>query len=226
MANRNAVHDGLAVTFDEDDLAGVFQIEINVERAPERLVVSPEEDVLARLDLSLDVAAGNLVFLEVVRIVGQEASCQVNRAVGGVEELEPGAVLAEVILEVGNVDHQVLVQAHLALALSERRRGLYGVFGIFVFIYQFFKLIFLFFTGRNLQSDLPEDIEVKKIIEMKNPKTEENKGLSMSVYPSDSIVYGSGYTSPIVEDKKDDRQGIVSEPVKREDDKEEVEDDA
>lgn len=103
---------------------------------------------------------------------------------------------------------------------------LYGVFGIFVFIYQFFKLIFLFFTGRNLQSDLPEDIEVKKIIEMKNPKTEENKGLSMSVYPSDSIVYGSGYTSPIVEDKKDDRQGIVSEPVKREDDKEEVEDDA
>lgn len=81
---------------------------------------------------------------------------------------------------------------------------LYGVFGIFVFVFQFFKLIFLFFTGRNLQSDLPEDIEVKKIIEMKSGKVEEEKkDLSMSLYPSDSIVYGGGYVSPVTEDKEE-----------------------
>ena len=41
--------------------------------------------------------------------------------------------------------------------------ALYAVFGLIVFIFQFFKLIFLFFTGRNLFSDLPEDIELKAL---------------------------------------------------------------
>ena len=85
---------------------------------------------------------------------------------------------------------------------------IYAVFGLFVFIFQFGKLIYLFFTGRNLQSDLPEDIEVKKILEKNAPKEEEkkeeDKDLSMSLYPSDSIVYGSGYSSPTLENKEEE----------------------
>ena len=45
--------------------------------------------------------------------------------------------------------------------------AIYAVFGLIVFIYQFFKLIFLFFTGRTLFSDLPEDIKVKAILDDK-----------------------------------------------------------
>ncbi len=85
--------------------------------------------------------------------------------------------------------------------------ALYAVFGLVVFIFQFFKLIFLFFTGRNLFSDLKEDIELKAILnkveeapaEEEKP-AEENKPLSL--YPSDSIVYGSGYSSPLVNEKE------------------------
>ena len=45
--------------------------------------------------------------------------------------------------------------------------AIYAVFGLIVFIYQFFKLIFLFFTGRTLFSDLPEDTKVKAILDDK-----------------------------------------------------------
>ena len=45
---------------------------------------------------------------------------------------------------------------------------------------------------------------MKKIIEMKSGKVEEEKkDLSMSLYPSDSIVYGGGYVSPVTEDKEE-----------------------
>ena len=89
---------------------------------------------------------------------------------------------------------------------------LYAIFGLFVFIYQFIKLIVLFFTGRSLQSDLEEDIEVKKIIEKNSPKVEEEKELSMSVYPSDSIVYGGSYSSPYGQDEKKEEDNTNTEP--------------
>ena len=38
-----------------------------------------------------------------------------------------------------------------------------AVFGLFLLIFMFFKSIILFFTGRSLDDDLPEDIKVKKI---------------------------------------------------------------
>ena len=81
--------------------------------------------------------------------------------------------------------------------------ALYAVFGLIVFIFQFFKLIFLFFSGRNLFSDLPEDIELKLIKEKQSVAEEkEEANNQLSLYPSDSIVYGSGYSSPVVEEKK------------------------
>ena len=81
--------------------------------------------------------------------------------------------------------------------------ALYAVFGVFVFFFQFIRLIVLFFTGRNLSSDLPEDIEAKKIIEANNPKEEEEQESPLSLYPSDSIVYGSGYVNPSLDQDTD-----------------------
>lgn len=89
--------------------------------------------------------------------------------------------------------------------------ALYAVFGIFVFLFQFVRLIILFFTGRKLSSDLPEDIEAKKIIEANKPKEEEESPLSL--YPSDSIVYGSGYVNPSLEENNTED---VQEEVKEE----------
>ena len=82
-----------------------------------------------------------------------------------------------------------------------------AVFGIFVFFFQFVRLIVLFFSGRSFKNELPEDIAARKIIEANQPSPEEESPLSL--YPSDSIVYGSGYVSPIVE--KDEENVEVKE---------------
>lgn len=83
---------------------------------------------------------------------------------------------------------------------------LYAVFGLFVFVFQFFKLIYLFFTGRTLFSDFEEDIAAKAILEKEqNPTVEsdESKNDQLSLYPSDSPMYTSNYSSPF-ETKKED----------------------
>lgn len=98
--------------------------------------------------------------------------------------------------------------------------AIYAVFGLIVFIFQFFKLIFLFFTGRNLFSDLPEDIELKamqsKSVPEEEPVEEKKEENPLSLYPSDSVVYGSGYSSPAFADKKEEpsvEQESQSEPM-------------
>ena len=96
---------------------------------------------------------------------------------------------------------------------------LYSVFGLFVFIFQLFKLIYLFVTGRNLSSDLEEDIAAKAVLEKANypGKVEEaNTNSQLSLYPSDSEVYTSDYHSPF-ETKK--------EPPEENDDIDDEEDD-
>ena len=123
MTHGNAVDDGLAVTFGQDDFLGVGQVERNVEGTAIRLVVRPEKDVLARFDLGHQVAARNRIFLEIVGVVGEVAASDVDRAVGGVEELEPGILLTEIVLEVIGIDHQVFVQAHGILALCSGSEG-------------------------------------------------------------------------------------------------------
>ena len=79
--------------------------------------------------------------------------------------------------------------------------ALYAVYGIFVFFFQLIRLIILFFTGRKLNSDLPEDIKAKAIIEANKPREE-----SLSLYPSESIVYGSGYVHPSLEENNVEEQ--------------------
>ena len=46
--------------------------------------------------------------------------------------------------------------------------AIYGVAALFVFIFLAFKGLILFFTGRSLYEDLPEDIEAKKRIAAAN----------------------------------------------------------
>ncbi len=43
--------------------------------------------------------------------------------------------------------------------------ALYGIYGILAFLVLSVRSIFLFFTGRSLQDDLPEDIKAKEILE-------------------------------------------------------------
>ena len=49
---------------------------------------------------------------------------------------------------------------------------LYGIYGIFLFLFMLFKGIILFFTGRSLFEDLPEDRKAKEILHP-TPKVEE-----------------------------------------------------
>lgn len=91
--------------------------------------------------------------------------------------------------------------------------ALYAVFGLFVFIFQFFRFIFLFFTGRSFKSDLPEDIEAKKILEQNKPKEESEekpKDDSLSLYPNDVFTYSGGYISPAEEKPKVEEEKIES----------------
>ena len=97
---------------------------------------------------------------------------------------------------------------------------LYAVFGIFVFIFQLFKLIYLFFTGRTLFTDLEEDISAKAILEkMQNPNKEEAKNSQLSLYPSDSPIYTSNYASPF--DSKKEVEEEQPEPEIEEEPEEE-----
>lgn len=93
---------------------------------------------------------------------------------------------------------------------------IYGVFGIFVFIYRIIKLAYLFFSGRNLKNELDEDEEIRKILEANKPKEEESEPVdpSMSLYPSDSDLYKVDYVSPTFEDKKEET--LIEEENKEE----------
>ena len=85
--------------------------------------------------------------------------------------------------------------------------AVYAVFGLIVFFVQFVKLIILFFTGRTLFSDLPEDIELRAKMTKDEPQEEqkeEEENKQLSLYPSDSVVYGSNYSSPLFSEKKEE----------------------
>lgn len=89
----------------------------------------------------------------------------------------------------------ILIVIALAAALS-----------IFLFFYQFVRLIILFFSGRTLFSDLDEDIKAKEILAKQSGEEETNEPVNndLSLYPSDSIVYNNQqYSSPLVEKQED-----------------------
>ena len=76
-------------------------------------------------------------------------------------------------------------------------------------------MIVIFFSGRTLGGDLEEDIKAKAILGELKLEEEEKEENPLSLYPSDSPVYGTGYSSPLFEDKK------VEEPEPEVEEKEE-----
>lgn len=86
--------------------------------------------------------------------------------------------------------------------------SLYAIFGIFVFIYQFCKFVYLFFTGRSFKSESEEDLEARKIIEANKPKDNSVEGSGMSLYPSDSDLYKEEYVSPTFPEKFNDETPV------------------
>ncbi len=83
---------------------------------------------------------------------------------------------------------------------------IWAIVGFFVFLYQLFKSIFLYFSGRNLFSDLPEDEEVKKIKSLNTPKEEEENDEEESDSLASNVVYGSGYSSPYGNDEEETKE--------------------
>lgn len=65
--------------------------------------------------------------------------------------------------------------------------AVYGVFAFFVFIFLSIKGLVLFFTGRSLYEDLPEDIEAKKILSANKNQPEENRPINTTIIsPTDT----------------------------------------
>lgn len=88
--------------------------------------------------------------------------------------------------------------------------SLYAVFGIFVFIYRLIKITILFFTGRSLKTELQEDEEVRKILEVnKEEPSEDTVEPALNLYPSDQEMYKvDDYISPTFEDKKEEETKV------------------
>ena len=94
-----------------------------------------------------------------------------------------------------------------------------GVAGIGIFLFMFFKMVIIFFSGRTIGGDLEEDIEAKAILgEIKLEEEEQKDENPLSLYPSDSPVYGSGYSSPLFEEKKVEKEPELEFEEEKEDD--------
>ena len=91
--------------------------------------------------------------------------------------------------------------------------SVYAVFGVFVFLYQFGKLIYLFFTGRTLFTDLEEDQQVKAIIEANKIDVNQAEEVKEVVDPFLSPIYGSDYVSPVAENKEENNEEPTQEVV-------------
>jgi len=66
--------------------------------------------------------------------------------------------------------------------------AIYAVVAIFIFIYLAFKGLILFFTGRSLYEDLPEDIEAKKRLASANGAPIESSNTINSTIVEDNTV--------------------------------------
>ena len=81
--------------------------------------------------------------------------------------------------------------------------AIYAVVGLFVFLFEGIKAIILFFTGRSLFDDLPEDKQAKEIIaSLSQPKAEatlaaqnESSGVATSS-PTQTTTDSSIYNNP------------------------------
>lgn len=114
--------------------------------------------------------------------------------------------------------------------------ALFSIVGLFIFIFLCIKSVFLFFYGKTIFSDLPEDVEARGILNSKIennqnpvPSTEtqveqSQEATPLSLYPSDSNMYKSEYSkveesSPEIsnlQDQEDDTTQNISSFEKKE----------
>lgn len=100
-----------------------------------------------------------------------------------------------------------------------------AVFGLFLLVFMFFKSIVLFFTGRSLDDDLPEDIRVKEIKTGRsssapvtnNQEHNDEPIVQPYVAPTTSIeeaVFGHPtYETPVQEEPIQEEPAPIEEPV-------------
>lgn len=69
--------------------------------------------------------------------------------------------------------------------------ALYGVVALFIFIFLAFKGLILFFTGRSLYEDLPEDIEAKKRLGATAPGSEQASSVEVTNEDISSALNGN-----------------------------------
>lgn len=112
---------------------------------------------------------------------------------------------------------------------------LYAIYGIFLFFFMVFKAIILFFTGRSLFQDLPEDRKAKEILHpTQKPQLQPeptvapqpapaqqseptNSGATQEVTPQYiPPIYPSVYTPEYVPPKDEPNPGIAPEPAENE----------
>ena len=94
---------------------------------------------------------------------------------------------------------------------------LYGVAAVFVFLFLAVKGLVLFFTGRSLYEDLPEDIEAKRRIEKEHYAT----GSGTTIVSTGSLIESVETESPNTDDpfyvpeylKPAEEQEVESEPA-------------
>lgn len=79
----------------------------------------------------------------------------------------------------------ILVLPLLLVALA-----VYAVVALFVFIFLAFKGLFLFFTGRSLYEDLPEDIEAKKRLGILKEEEPDKPQVQLSSMPNPEDITG------------------------------------
>ena len=109
----------------------------------------------------------------------------------------------------------ILVLPVLAVALA-----IYAVAALFIFIYLAFKGLILFFTGRSLYEDFPEDVEAKKRLGLnKEEKLEPAMATNIEQYvetPKDDIstdpFYVPEYLRPSEEVEQEPEPEFEEEP--------------
>lgn len=88
--------------------------------------------------------------------------------------------------------------------------ALSAVVGLFVFVIELFKKILMFFSGKTLSSDLPEDIEAKRMIEEANNPKEENNTVE--------VVQAEIATEPTIDFKEIDAPHTETKAISNDED--------
>ena len=90
----------------------------------------------------------------------------------------------------------------------------YGVYCIFVFIFMFFKGVIDYFRGKSFNSDLPEDLESRRMILEKEKHDEQAKDMMNMMYQN---VFGQGRVlTPESAEQNYQEQNPYNPPVQEE----------